>query len=386
MTVNREKVDLLLSAAISNPRTEWPHEWRDSDSSIENLTIERALYHGIAGVLIAPQLQLENWPQRILDALLAQSRAQAMWELRHRSIVAHLILELTAQKVTPILLKGTALAYDVYDEPYWRQRGDTDILVRDEDLAQTRETLRNCGFKMAASMTATHDPSSLQEPWEKDLGNGHVHEIDLHWRVMKGWALGDLFTFEEALRQNHHLPRLCKGAMSFGPVLALLHACVHRAQHISSPYYVDGVKYFGGDRLIWLNDIHLLAASLSSDQWDELCDQGEGKSVAEICYVALKTAERLLGTPIPPQVMSRMEASAQIESKPGKYLLRSEPTRQVWYDFVAVPGGRKKIAFIKWRLFPPETFMRAKYPDMAERSLPFLYGRRMLHFFRRREQ
>ena len=55
--------------------------------------------------------------------------------------------------VQALLVKGAALAYSLYPEPWLRPRVDTDILVAHESLGAADRVLRGLGYHAAPAMT-----------------------------------------------------------------------------------------------------------------------------------------------------------------------------------------------------------------------------------------
>ncbi|OWV50617.1 hypothetical protein CDZ97_28055 [Mameliella alba] len=79
----------------------------------------------------------------------AVARGHAFQELAHRRILTRLAPEFAARGIVPLILKGTTLAYWVYDRPALRPRGDTDILVAEAEFDPAREILERHGFALA---------------------------------------------------------------------------------------------------------------------------------------------------------------------------------------------------------------------------------------------
>ena len=102
---------------------------------MESVCVTRALYHGIAALLVerADELMDVRWPRGVIAALRQQAVAQAMWELRHRIVLTQLVRALRRSGITPLILKGTAVAYDSVPQPGmafpWRHRS-SDFVVR----------------------------------------------------------------------------------------------------------------------------------------------------------------------------------------------------------------------------------------------------------------
>ena len=375
------EVDSLLAAAFRGATPEWEFEGA-ATVDMESVCVTRALYHGIAALLVerADELMEVRWPRGVIAALRQQAVAQAMWELRHRIVLTQLVRALRRSGITPLILKGTAVAYDLYPNPAWRSRGDTDLLISWSDVEPVRNVMRQIGYVSEREKLGRAAPSQLQESWNLGISDRGLHQMDLHWDMLNSWALKDLLSYDEASANPLFLPTLCEGAVTPGRVLTLIHACLHRAQHVFAPYTVDGILYYGGDRLIWLYDIDLLARALSSEQWDELCELAVTKGVAGLCFDGLEAAAAQLGTPYPTVIRTRLSL-AKRHTAAGRYL-ESPLVARAWQDWRALPGLDMKLADMFWRLFPPARFMRAKYPDIADRWLPLLYARRNFSFVR----
>jgi len=71
--------------------------------------------------------------------------------------------------------------------------------------------------------------------------------------------------------------RTTPDALAVSPVHALLLACMHRGTHRHNPYYVSGEPHTGGDRLIWLYDLHLLAESFGEHDWQSFIARADAK-------------------------------------------------------------------------------------------------------------
>lgn len=374
------EIDRFLASSIGG-EAPWPKGWtQPADRSV---LVERALYHGIAGLLIENEAQLSGWPEDVVDRMREQALAQAMWELRHKRVVCELLTELAAESITAIILKGTALAYDLYDTPATRARGDSDILVERGNLDRAREILARLGFAKHSLSIDTSDDHNLQEVWTLASPDGTRHDVDLHWQVMNCLALKDTLSFADCAAELRPLPRLCDAARTMGRPAALMHASMHRAAHIVSPYIVDGVTYYGGDRLIWAVDIHRLANAFSQSDWDRLCADAVRKGIGPVCLNGLEFAKARLGTAIPAEVSKKL-AVAGPNGRASAYLLHSGQARRALEELKAVLGITGKAKYLLRRAVPPATFMRARYADLAGHPLLLLYAWRLTELMRKR--
>lgn len=373
-------IDQLLAAALRGEDAGWPSDWSGSDQSAR--TTERITYHGIAGLLSDQAGRLDNWPAAVLAPVRDQAIALAMWELRHQAVLGELLAALAGAKIVALLLKGTALAYDLYPSPATRARGDSDLLIAASDLDAARSVLVRLGFRCQPLDEAIADDLALQEVWNLTCGAGTRHHIDLHWQLLNAPALRGVLAFATCAADPHRLPRLAPDALAMNRVLTLLHSCIHRAMHLTSPYFVGGVTYYGGDRLIWAKDIDLLAGALSDAEWKRFSRAALDQGVAAVSLDGLLMARRSLGTNIPQPVLDALgTAGAEPASA---YLLGSRQMGRAWQDLWAISGWRRKFAYLGARALPSESFMRAKYPHLASSPLAMLHVRRMVDLVRPR--
>ncbi len=378
MTVTDDRIDDLLRAAMRGSDA----AWTDGLVGIEQRMIERIAYHGLAGLLNEQARMLPDWPAAVTDYLRDQGIALAMWELRHEQLLETLLAALTVAGVRPIVLKGTALAYDLYALPSTRARGDTDLLVAETDLMAARGVLERLDYDVQPLDEGIADDLALQEVWSLRCGAGTSHHIDLHWQLINAPALGDLLDFATCAVDPLPLPRLGPTAQAMNRPLTLLHSCVHRAMHLTSPYIVDGVTHYGGDRLIWAKDIDLLAAALSADEWHDFTSAAITQGVAAVCANGLAFAHASLGTAVPEVVTM---ALGQVRGEwASSYLLGAGQARRAWLDLRSVVGWRRKLAYIGARSLPSARFMRGKYPELGGQPLAMLHIRRVIDLFRPR--
>ena len=363
-------VDKLLAAVLRGDAPALP---TDADPAV---VVERILYHGIAGLIAEQARGLGDWPSAVIVPLREQAVAQAMWELRHRPLLAGLLDAFADAGVRALLLKGSALAYDLYPEASTRSRGDSDVLVASAHVSAARRTLEQRGFVREIN------GMEAQEEWSIIDQSGSSHVIDMHWQLLNAPGLSRVMPFAACAQRPLALARLGAGAMAMRRTATLLHTCIHRAVHLTTPYFVDGVTYYGGDRLIWASDIGLLAASLSEAEWDEFAAMALDQGVAMVALNGLDFAARTLGCEVPSRVRKRL-AAATNESA-SAYLLSAGQVRRTLADWRAIPGVGRKLGYAAARLLPPARFMRSKYPAMAERPLAALYFRRVIDLFRTR--
>jgi hypothetical protein len=366
-------IEGFLCAFLRGENPAWPD---DQDDTLAASLIERATYHGVIS-LLHERLKRDpaagkEWPQTVLQACHASALAQAMWELRHRAVLQEVFSKLASVGIRPVIFKGTALAYTLYPEGTLRSRGDTDFIIPPQTQALVADTLTKLGFERQTGMTG--ESVSYQASFTRTESAGDAHTLDVHWRINNSELLSRLFTHEELLRHAQPVPELGPDAFAAGPVHALLLACMHRATHKHNPYYVDGVAYYSGDRLIWLYDIHLLSGCFNNEHWNEFVRQAEQKGLCSVCLEGLDRARTAFHTSLPQGVLDALAQSGKDEVL-ARYL-ESSAMRQQWMDFCALPGITRKLEFIGETLFPPASYMQQKYPEAKAGKLPWLYLKR----------
>lgn len=371
-------IEAELAAVLRGEARPWQAAW-DRREAIDAVG-DAAVYHGVAGLLYAQPAKLRSWPGPLVERLGDHARAQAMWELRHRQLLIELIAALDEAGVRALLMKGTAVAYDLYSEPAARSRGDTDLLVAARDAAAAKAVLAKLGY-VGGVLGGVRAEFALQQPWTWTSPDGSRHSIDLHWQVMNAPSLKDLLPFAECYADARPLPRLSPEARTMDRVRLLIHTCLHRAMHCNTPYFVDGVPYFDSGRLIWSYDMHLLAEMFDEEQWRLLGALARDMGVSRPCLDGLRAARASLGTDVPADAMERLEAASGKDRK-SSYFVRSRALARVMQDVWAFPGLSVKLRYARARILPDPRFIRAKYPRMARLPLTILYARRLAELVR----
>jgi len=369
----------MLAAALRGEAAAWPAGWGDDEADV---MARAAFFHGVAGLLIERSDALENWPAMLLDRLRDEARARAMWELRHRQLLADLLADLDRHGIRALLMKGTAVAYDLYDNPACRTRSDSDLLVARDDVPDATSVLAGRGYK-AGVLGGVTPEFALQQVWVLDLPDGGSHVIDLHWQVMNAPSLKDMLPFEECWADARRLPRLSLHAWTMDRVRLLLHTCLHRAMQHNAPYFVDGVRFFDPARLIWSVDIHLIAEALDENEWLALGELAGKMGISHVCQEALQAAQSDFDTRSSVGHLAQLAVSGS-RKRDSAYFIRSPALSRARQDLQTFSGVAQKLRYVLSRIFTTEAFVRGKYPELAGRPLPFLYARRFIDLIRHR--
>lgn len=336
----------------------WPEDWIDEDMLA--VVAARVGFHGIAVLLGETPDILSGWPETVASAVREEMHLAALWEEVHWQRVVGVIDRLAEAGIETMVLKGTAVAYLYYPDPAARRRGDTDLLVRPDDLARVRELLSQAGCYRR------EDPHGLnfQESWLIDCGADMVHTIDLHWEPADRPMLQMLLRADRLWDERVPVPRFSPHAAAPDPVMLLLHAAINQAWHEARGFNVDGDKVVGGKRLIWAIDYEWITGQFTADQWQDLAAFCERHDAASIVRSALLGARDELGTRIPADVLARLSRAA-IGSPTHNYIRRPGVIADFARDFLVAESLAVRWHLIHGLTVAPRSHLVGKYPHLS---------------------
>ena len=347
--------DAFLASALRGgslsppPRREWP------------ALLAAAGDHGVLP-LLADAAAAARWDVDLLAAMrpsLAAETALAM--LREREL-RRVLSALAAAGVAPLLVKGAHLAFTLYPSPDRRPRLDTDLLIRESDRDAVKACLTTLGYGQAPFVTG--EVAFTQFQYCRVDESGASHTLDIHWRIAIPKVFADRLTYDDLRRDAVAVPRLGPDALAPSPPLALVVSCLHRTAHHGT-----------STRLVWLYDIHLLAAALTERDWDLVVERALSSGLAPVVRAGLEHAAARLGTPVPPSVLECLHAGAAATEPDVLVFLRGTPPQMqvALSDWRRITGAGARLRFLQEHLFPPASYMRHRYGIASRAALPFLY-------------
>ena len=307
----------------------------------------------------------DGLPPALVAGLRAGAHRQVAWELAQRVELQRVVAEAARRRLDVLLMKGASLAYDVYPDPAWRARSDTDLFVRAADREQIRACLDDLGYVCEPEMSGSL--VSYQFHSQRIDEHGIRHLYDVHWKIADRQRFADAIGFNELAGDAVALSALGPGARGIGRVHALWLACVHRAAH-----------HYDSDTLVWLYDIHLLMGALDADGIARFVSLAERTGVRRICLRALQLSHDRFGTEISTATRAALEAAPADE--PSTMFLRPEIRKvDVLLDDVrALPGWRPRLTLLREHLFPDAAYMRRTYAVGSPAPTSWLYVRRIV--------
>ena len=181
--------EVLAGRLLVGPALGWPY---GDDPAAATRFLQVASRHGVQALLHQRLRRGEvwpSWPAKVRDTLSGARAAEITREhLRHGELLT--VLEAMARRgLSPLLLKGAALAHTHYVTPELRRRGDTDMLIRPRERIVAREVLRDLGYQPLNLTSGSF--VSYQFSVSKVDALGLQHAVDVHWRLSNRQVFGD---------------------------------------------------------------------------------------------------------------------------------------------------------------------------------------------------
>jgi hypothetical protein len=309
-----------------------------------------------------------DWPPDVFAAFARMAREQVARELLRQKELISVLDALGAEGIDPILLKGTALAYGLYDSPWLRPRLDTDLLIRQTDVGDVRRVMANTGYR--APNFCDGDLVFCQFPVKKTDQLGLTHTFDFHWKISTQSVFAELLTFDEIAALAMDLPALGRHARAAGFVHALLVACIHPVMHhrnVESP--------------IWIYDVHLLASRLTTTEFECFTELAIRKKIAAICHHQLALAHRLFATRIPDALMTQLATVPACEPSAAYLEVDRRWNDDLVSNIRALPGWGDRLRLLREVVFPGRAYMMKAYDippsALGAALLPVLYLHRL---------
>jgi hypothetical protein len=339
-----------LRRAIAGERADWP--------ALTMPDVDTLVAHGVAPLVYATA----RLPELRNEAL----RAAAGEPLRLADL-REVVDALAARSVKALLIKGSALAYDIYCESYkdlygqpeLRPRGDTDILVAREAFPAAREALLALGC--SERLTSGDEHAVRQQGFAHVDRYGVTHVYDVHWAVANSPLFAELIRIDEI--EPLPLPRIGEHASTLPRVEALLLACVHRIAH-----------HHDDERLIWLVDIALLRTSMSEVEHRRFWRLAVARGVVGICTRSIELAEEWFGGERLNRAEQYLAEAELMQDEPSRVFLDRRLTygRETLANLRALSWG-ERLTRLRQLAFPPAAFMRQSFTMRSRAALPWLY-------------
>jgi hypothetical protein len=320
--------------------------------------------HGVSALLWTALAGVGD-ARALRDALTPAARAAAALDVFTRPELQATLAALSAAGVRALVVKGAALAYTVYADPWLRPRTDADILVAPGEADAAIRALERRGYRRTDALTSG-ELVSHQLAFERTDDHAVRHVVDLHWKIVNPQMLAGALPFDTLWAAALPAPPLGPAARVPAPAASLAIAAVHRLAH-----------HQGHERLIWLYDVLMLVRPFDDRQWAQLTALAVERRIAGLCLDALVRARDLVGSALPAGVEAALSAAAPAE--PSRvYLAGAMRKRDVLLSDLSVLDWRSRLRLLREHAFPPAAFIRTRYRTHRRWPLAALYLHRLV--------
>jgi hypothetical protein len=252
---------------------------------------------------------------------------------------------LAALPGSPLVTKGSALAYSIYDSPDLRPRSDVDLLIDENELDAVRAAFRSLGFDESVSILRQHMFYRVDK-------NRVMQTYDVHLDITNNATTAGVLRYEELRARAMRIDAL--GATAPSHEDSLLYACVHRVVH-----------HYDADRLIWLYDIRLLYDVVDRAVFWKRATE---RKVVTICRQSVLSAYDWFGGDVG-------ELPPAADDEPSRVFLEPDQTRASLLagDLASLSSWRDRLRVLNTLLFPPIEYMQQAFGVRLRVLLPFFY-------------
>lgn len=337
--------------------------------------VERAaLRHGLAPLLYQ-RLRARVGPAAPPPAVMARLQDvhlhSTLRSVAVRAALGEALDALRRADVGVMVLKGAALADEVYGDASLRPMRDVDLLVRRADLGRTRGIMESLGY------ASPPEPDAREHHHLPAFVKPGAIPIEVHWSLVRPGLAVEASDDAWASARSTRVAGV--EALTLVPDALLHHLCVHVAH--GHRFWVP---------LLHLHDLAAVARRHPDLDWDRLEATARAYGSARFVYAALVLACRSFPAQFPPVARARIARLAH----------RAEDDRVValvWEALVAPPRDVPRLlarvraapdlaaqAHLLWRhLFPSPARLRLD-ASFGSRSIPWAYVRRLGALLQRR--
>jgi hypothetical protein len=320
--------------------------------------------HGVLP-LVARSAERAGWPAELCERLRADAAAETARALLRRNELQRVAAAFAKANVPVFLIKGAHLESVCYETPDLRPRSDTDLLIRETDRSEVHGLLTGAGYQPAAHVRGT--VAFTQFHFVRHDAMGAVHRLDLHWRISNPAVFASRLRWSDFWTRRVAAGGLPPGVFVPSLPLALVIACIHRVAHHGC-----------SDRLIWLCDLHRIAARLTDRDWRDLVRFASGRHVLQVLASGIDATARHLDTRLPAWVVTTFRDAADADEELSRFLDGSlRPIEVLLSDWRQLRGLAPRLAFLREHLFPAADVIRSRYGVSTTLGLPFLYAHRL---------
>jgi hypothetical protein len=251
---------------------------------------ELAARHGLSAY-VADELVREA--VAVPPELARDAQAQLSRGLKTRSLTLAVLDALRTVQVTPVLLKGYALALRLYPEhPLGRPSTDVDVLVEPHELERAAQALAALGLHR-------HDDVSLEDPFEEHhhlAFSGQRGLVEVHFRLFLGFG-GGVFDDAGLLARARPFSLHGRAVRVLAPEDEFLYLATHAANHAFM-------------RLSWLLDLQRYLVASPHLDFALMATRAQRAGFHTAVTTSLALLQRVLGVALPASALRHFPVRA----------------------------------------------------------------------------
>jgi hypothetical protein len=298
-----------------------------------------------------------------------------LWWARRNLLTFHdlrlLLQELARNNIPVILLKGVALAEELYGNVALRPLSDMDVLAHCEDRLSLIEILKPLNYKLKD--IEVHEASTFE--YENEIVLVKPGEpksyLDLHWSLLDSMYyqhVVDIDWFWETA-----LPVSVDGIET--KVLGLEAQLLHLSSHLTIHHRNEG--------LLWFNDIALFLQTYKTHlNWEILFERAVQYELVWPLQNCILTVVNKWDVDIPQEILDRLfllDISINEQHIHERRRRDNRPVARRFYtDLLEIPDWPSKIHYALLHFFPSTAYMKRRYDIHRSYFLPLYYPYRWL--------
>jgi hypothetical protein len=350
----RNLIDFILGVPVHE------NNWSDM--------IDCALQHNMLPQFCVRALQSPaGIPETIVEWCSQQRQILIVQAVARSFVIASITRLMHSSGITPVWLKGAALAHSVYPSVWMRSMVDLDVLVPFEQREEAYTVIHDAGYK------PYHIPLQHLSHHYVFLGNELSDVVvELHYHLTPQGTLP--LSNEAAQWFNSQTTLLETPSVSFSilrPEAMLLHIAAHDIlQHdlsdLGASTYLEGIK------LQRKYDLHLLISKHELD-WQTVIGKARELQWDMALHLALEQIRFLFDSPVPEEVIAVLQPKAE---RAEFYSLELRKQLNYLRVFAVLPWS-DKLRYAFHSLFLSKESMRRKYDLTPQDRVWPLYIKRL---------
>ncbi len=288
----------------------------------------------------------------------------------YRSQTAQFLEAAAARDLPVMILRGTRIAENLYDDPALRMYTDIDALIPKDRLPDAKQLARDLGFF---------------PPFDRDDGffeRHHYHlcytsrtsgiPLEIHWALSPPFSLeridyADLFSRARKIE--------VAGVPSLAPAVEddLVLLAAHLTRHSSAMRPLPGPELttvcLEESLLAWMMDLDRFVERYPQLDWDTVVNRAQSWEISGPVVMALDAVAQVLGTPVPRpprRELERFAHSRALESLVGRAVRGTNPLsrgfRAVHRAALGSTGALCLYSDLARLVFPPSSWLRKHAP------------------------